>query len=89
MCKNRLKKMVSKCMFPLIAFILITAAILLAFNLPRTCSAEKIIVQIEKIGNDGTCVVETYADDRVVSSIVTKGKECRFYLVKQNDKKGK
>jgi len=89
MCKNKLKKTISKCVFPAIAFIMITAAILLAFNLPRTCSAEKIIVQIEKIGNDGTCVVETYADDRMVSSIISRGKECRFYLVNQNDKKGK
>ncbi len=89
MFKIKLKKVISKCMFPLIAFIMITASVLLAFNLPRTCKAEKIIVQIEKIGNDGTCIVETYADDRLVSSIVSKGKECRFYLVNQNKKKGK
>ena len=89
MRKNKLKKMGSICLFPLIAFIMITASILFAFNLPRTCKAERIIVQIEKIGNDGACVVETYADDRLISSIVSKGKECKFYLVNQNDKKGK
>lgn len=89
MKKNKLKKTLAKCIFPVSAFIIITASILFAFNLPRTCKAEKIIVQIERVDKDGSCIVETYADDRLISSIASKGSECRFYLVNQKDQKGK
>jgi len=89
MNKSRMKKMIFKCVYPIIAFIMITAAILFAFNMPRICHADKIIVQIEKIGNDGRCVVKTYADDRLISSIISRAEECKFYLVNHNKNKGK
>ena len=89
MSKSRMRKIMVKCLYPVIAFIMITAAILFAFNMPRVCHADKIIVQIEKIGNDGKCVVKTYADDRLISSIISRAEECKFYLVNHNKNKGK